>query len=46
MQNRGVLDNGAKFAISFVYTVAREALRRYTTGPALTPSTALDKPDR
>jgi hypothetical protein len=35
----GVLDNGAKFAISFVHTVAREALRRHTPGPTLNPST-------
>jgi hypothetical protein len=33
-----VLDNGAKFAISFVHTIAREALRHRSTGPKLKSS--------
>jgi hypothetical protein len=35
----GLLDNGAKFAIGFVHTIARDELRRRTRGPALKPST-------
>jgi transposase len=40
---RGVLDNGARFAISFVHTIAREALRHRSTGPTLKPQ-PVDEP--
>ncbi|MET0527145.1 MAG: hypothetical protein ABW003_02155, partial [Microvirga sp.] len=33
-----VLDNGAKFAISFVHTIARQALRHRSTEPKLKSS--------
>jgi hypothetical protein len=37
-QGDGVLDNGAKFPLSFVHTIARAALRHRTAGPTLKPS--------
>jgi hypothetical protein len=43
MDEGGVLDNGARFAISFVHTIAREALRHRSTGPTLKPQ-PVDEP--